>query len=88
VHLVARLRIGGFRLLDTQFVTSHLAQFGAVEIPREAYRAELMEAVDVEAAWPAASDEARLAAEIRALAGMAEADRQPHRQPRGESPGA
>ena len=39
VHLVARLRLGGFRLLDTQFVTAHLAQFGAEEIPRHAYRA-------------------------------------------------
>ena len=35
VHLIARLRAGGFRLLDTQFVTGHLAQFGAREIPRE-----------------------------------------------------
>ncbi len=69
VHLVARLRIGGFRLLDTQFVTGHLAQFGAVEIPREAYRAELMVAVDAEANWLAVPDEARLAAEIRALSG-------------------
>ncbi len=75
VHLVARLRIGGFRLLDTQFVTSHLAQFGAVEIPREAYRAELMAAVDVEARWPAMADEARLAAEIHALAGAPESPR-------------
>ena len=33
-HLVARLRLGGFRLLDTQFVTEHLQQFGAVEISR------------------------------------------------------
>ncbi len=40
-HLVARLRRGGFTLLDTQFVTEHLAQFGAIEIPREAYRREL-----------------------------------------------
>jgi len=32
-HLVARLRLGGFRLLDTQFVTAHLAQFGATELP-------------------------------------------------------
>ena len=38
-HLVARLRLGGFRLLDTQFVTAHLAQFGAEEIPRDTYRA-------------------------------------------------
>ena len=33
-HLVARLRLGGFSLLDTQWTTSHLAQFGGVEIPR------------------------------------------------------
>ena len=32
VHLVARLRLGGFRLLDTQFLTPHLARFGAIEI--------------------------------------------------------
>src|SRR5690348_4928384 len=36
-HLVARLKAGGFRLLDTQFITSHLAQFGAIEIPRDTY---------------------------------------------------
>lgn len=42
-HLVARLRRGGFKLLDTQFATEHLAQFGTVEIPREAYH-ELLEA--------------------------------------------
>ncbi len=68
VHLVARLRLGGFRLLDTQFVTSHLAQFGAIEIPREAYRAELVVAVEVPAYWLAAPEAGRLAAEIRALA--------------------
>ena len=37
VHLVARLRAGGFALLDTQFVTDHLKDFGAVEVPRRAY---------------------------------------------------
>src|SRR5690606_4325884 len=37
VHLVRHLRAGGFTLLDVQFVTPHLAQFGAVEIPRPAY---------------------------------------------------
>ncbi len=37
VHLVARLTVGGFQLLDTQFVTDHLRQFGVVEIPRERY---------------------------------------------------
>jgi leucyl/phenylalanyl-tRNA---protein transferase len=37
VHLVARLRAGGFALLDAQFLTDHLAQFGAVAIPRRRY---------------------------------------------------
>lgn len=45
VHLVARLRAGGFRLLDTQFVTGHLMRFGALEIPRETYRTLLDEAL-------------------------------------------
>ena len=49
VHLVARMRLGGFRLLDTQFVTAHLTQFGAIEIPRDLYRQKLAEAVDVPA---------------------------------------
>ena len=48
-HLVARLRIGGFRLLDTQFLTGHLARFGAVEIGREAYRSSLGAALAVDA---------------------------------------
>jgi len=37
VHLVGRLREGGFTLLDIQFLTPHLARFGAVEIPRAEY---------------------------------------------------
>ena len=37
VHLVARLKRGGWRLLDTQFLTGHLSQFGAVETPQAAY---------------------------------------------------
>lgn len=45
VHLVARLRRGRYRLLDTQFVTPHLASLGAVTISRIDYRARLAEAV-------------------------------------------
>ena len=45
VYLVARLIFGGFKLLDTQFVTTHLQQFGTIEIPRDAYRARLREAI-------------------------------------------
>jgi leucyl/phenylalanyl-tRNA---protein transferase len=37
VHLVARLKAGGYRLLDTQFLTDHLKTFGAVELPRRHY---------------------------------------------------
>jgi len=45
--LVARLRVGGFRLLDCQFITEHLASLGAVEIGRDAYVALLDEALGV-----------------------------------------
>ena len=51
VHLVARLRRGGFSLLDTQFVTSHLAQFGAIEVPRQRYKQMLRAAMDHDADW-------------------------------------
>lgn len=49
VHLVARLKVGGFTLLDTQFITPHLSQFGAEEIPRLHYRRELEKALIIEA---------------------------------------
>ena len=49
VHLVARLRRGSFALLDTQFVTEHLSQFGAVEIPRDGYRDLLAAAITLPA---------------------------------------
>jgi leucyl/phenylalanyl-tRNA--protein transferase len=43
-HLVARLRLGGFTLLDCQFLTPHLASLGAVEISRKAYMSLLSSA--------------------------------------------
>lgn len=46
VHLVARLVKGGYALLDTQFITEHLAQFGAIEIRREEYQRQLVDALD------------------------------------------
>jgi leucyl/phenylalanyl-tRNA---protein transferase len=55
VHLVATLKIGGFVLLDTQFITSHLAQFGTVEIPRDDYLMLLHEAIARPAYWSAPS---------------------------------
>ncbi len=48
VHLVGRLIAGGFRLLDTQFLTEHLAQFGADEITRAEYHRRLAKALAVE----------------------------------------
>ena len=68
VHLVVRLRLGGFRLLDTQFITSHLAQFGAVEISRDEYQAALAEAVELKANWLPDPDRAAFDAELAALA--------------------
>ena len=53
-HLVHRLRVGGFVLFDTQFLTAHLQSLGAVEIARTDYRAQLARAL-------------RLPADIRAL---------------------
>lgn len=51
VHLVARLIAGGFTLLDTQFTTSHLQSFGAIEVPRRRYQALLADALTGEAAF-------------------------------------
>ncbi len=67
VHLVARMRLGGYTLLDTQFVTKHLAQFGADEIPREQYKVLLASAVQVSAQWLPNPGAALLEAEIRHL---------------------
>jgi leucyl/phenylalanyl-tRNA--protein transferase len=56
VHLVGRLIAGDYRLLDTQFITEHLEQFGTVEISRADYRRRLGRA------WTAQADFYRLAA--------------------------
>lgn len=45
VHLVARLLAGGYQLLDTQFLTDHLTQFGTIEISRADYRRRLAKAL-------------------------------------------
>ncbi|MGE5548025.1 MAG: leucyl/phenylalanyl-tRNA--protein transferase [Solirubrobacterales bacterium] len=52
VHLVARLKKGGYQLLDTQFVTEHLSRFGAREIPRHDYLARLNRAIEVPVVFP------------------------------------
>ncbi len=45
VHLIARLRAGGYRLLDTQYVTEHLKSFGAVEVQKRRYHRLLEDAL-------------------------------------------
>jgi leucyl/phenylalanyl-tRNA--protein transferase len=55
IHLAGRLAAGGFRLLDTQFVTPHLESLGAVEVSKDHYRVMLAEAVAQSAdfwVWP------------------------------------
>lgn len=52
VHLAARLKSGGYVLLDTQFMTDHLKKFGAVEIPAQDYLERLGAALEVKAAFP------------------------------------
>lgn len=48
-YLVSRLRVGGFTLFDTQFLTDHLARMGAREVPRATYRTQLKAALEAEA---------------------------------------
>jgi leucyl/phenylalanyl-tRNA--protein transferase len=66
VHLVARLRVGGYQLLDTQFTTSHLEQFGTEEVPRDDYKRLLAAAVDVPSDWDVAAE--AIETEITAMA--------------------
>ena len=51
-HLVRLLKKGGFTLLDTQWITPHLTQFGAMEIPRATYLAELGTALGAQVRLP------------------------------------
>jgi len=56
VYLMARLKAGRFRLLDTQFVTDHLARFGARAILRRRYQDMLELAISSPADFDAAGD--------------------------------
>lgn len=52
-HLVERLNAGGFQLLDTQFLTPHLASLGGIEVPRAEYEDRLGRATTLAADWTA-----------------------------------
>ncbi len=70
VHLVALLRGGGFTLLDIQFVTPHLARFGAVEIHRSGYRQLLADALDRSATFQRAAAPAEVEAVLQSTTQM------------------
>ncbi len=75
VHLVARLKAGGFTLLDTQFVTDHLRQFGAEEINRDRFQRLLTAALATDADFnrlPATASGQRALAIVQGLAVLPE----------------
>ncbi|MEC9182995.1 MAG: leucyl/phenylalanyl-tRNA--protein transferase [Pseudomonadota bacterium] len=45
IHLAAKLSVGGYAFIDTQFITKHLRRFGAIEVPRNEYRGLLAAAL-------------------------------------------
>jgi leucyl/phenylalanyl-tRNA---protein transferase len=67
VHLAARLRHGGFKLLDAQFITPHLEQFGAQTLPRRVFQALLGLAVEAPADFGALAEGASGAELLAAL---------------------
>lgn len=67
VHLCARLRLGRFKLLDTQFVTDHLKKFGAVEIPAREFLKKLEAALSVHCLFPTDIDAETLNAEFERM---------------------
>jgi len=67
VHLAARLRVGGFKLLDAQFITPHLEQFGAQTLPRRIFQALLSVALDAQCDFAALPENTSGAELVRIL---------------------
>jgi leucyl/phenylalanyl-tRNA--protein transferase len=72
VHLVARLKAGGYRLLDTQFLTDHLKTFGAIEVSLARYHRMLETAIADDADFFALPSEGVSGAEALRLAAAAQ----------------
>ena len=49
VHLLERLKIGGFKILDTQFINEHLKQFGAIEVSNKEFKSIIEKNINKEA---------------------------------------
>ncbi|MCK4940005.1 MAG: leucyl/phenylalanyl-tRNA--protein transferase [Rhodospirillaceae bacterium] len=69
VHLVARLRLGRYVLLDTQFLTDHLKRMGAVEISNREYLERLERALGVDAKFPTNATDDEIAQAIKDVIG-------------------
>jgi len=67
IHLAARLRLGQYQLLDTQFVTDHLRQFGATELPARDYLMLLDDAIRYQSVFHAQPDSQILKNEIEGI---------------------
>lgn len=67
IHLAARLRLGRFKLLDTQFVTDHLIRFGAYEIPARDFLQRLEAALAVHCLFPADMDDETVFSEMESM---------------------
>lgn len=67
MYLVARLRVGGFVLLDTQFTTEHLRQFGVLDISRDDYQERLTVALPTEADFYRLSSDAEPATILQSV---------------------
>ncbi len=70
VYLAARLKYGGYELLDTQFITDHLQQFGAVEITRAEYKAMLATAVQSAVVTDVSAGTMSLSADVSTFSSM------------------
>jgi leucyl/phenylalanyl-tRNA--protein transferase len=69
VHLAARLKFGGYKLLDAQFTTPHLEQFGAQTMPRRIFHALLGAALETQADFKALPEEVGAPEFLAILAG-------------------
>lgn len=67
VHLVARLKLGGYVLLDTQFLTEHLKTMGAIEISNREYLERLERALGVDAKFPKNPSDDEIAKSLNAV---------------------
>lgn len=67
LHLIARLRIGGFHFIDAQFYNEHLTQFGLIGMANADYQVILENALDAEADFFAAGDQPSIGRVVQSI---------------------